>query len=146
MGWFHIVNCTAHARNWVGLGYAQLQFRHGGWRRFRAVYDWAARSEGRHLEVSSSPLAEETVLFPHAGLLGQLSECEDVEEMSRLADQALQQLQLHSGSSPPANQSWKRYSSQLHGCGVSLWNRAVTLKSASTLSLSLNAKRELTEL
>lgn len=76
------------------------------------------------------------------GLLKQLSELEDTDEMSAVTDKALQQLH-RLRSSPSRHGLQHSVTSQLHSCGVKLWNRAVTLKSAGATPLTLTAQREI---
>lgn len=62
--------------------------------------------------------------------------------MGKLADRTLQLLKSFSS----LDSSSQALAHQLHGSGVALWNKAVFLRSAATISLFLNAQRKAEEL
>ena len=67
------------------------------------------------------------------------SHCDD--KILELCDSALQLLERHL----PGNAGSEERTSlvQLQGAGVSLWNKAVALKSAGAISLQLNAQSKI---
>ena len=68
-------------------------------------------------------------------MLRELIEAQDADKMALLGDSTLQFLQALPSSIPASS-----LTNQLHGSGVTLWNKAVSLKSAAAISLSLNAQ------
>ena len=68
-------------------------------------------------------------------MLCELIEAQDADKIASLAVSTLQLFQALPSSIPASS-----LTNQLHGSGVTLWNKAVSLKSADAISLSLNAQ------
>ncbi|CAI8021543.1 hypothetical protein GBAR_LOCUS12756, partial [Geodia barretti] len=73
------------------------------------------------------------------GLLKELVDSHDDQQLGETADAALQQLpELPTLDREDRQQ--RALSDQLHSSAIALWNRSVALKAAGSISLSLNAQ------